>query len=209
MKFGDKYLIARYLGVVDVARYAFAYSMVNMAYGLTVLVSNTVLLPHIMGAENEADLGGRNRHIGRATKLGVYGLLVSAMVYAILPARLWALIAGHDDYQGVKGLALALVAASLLSVLGNPASFVLLAKRKTGVLALTDVSGVVLIAAANTLLLPAIGLYGAALSATISFGVTSALKHFVVWRERLFDSRVLIDFSDEKWVLSRVVRFDL
>lgn len=208
MKFGDKYLIARYLSVVDVARYTFAYSLVNMAYGLTVLVSNSVLVPHIMGAENDSDLRERNRQIVRATKLGVYGLLVFALVYAVFPARLWVLFTGHSEYVGVKGLTLVLAVASLLSVAGNPASFVLLAKRRTAVLGSIDVAGVVLLAALNILLLPAMGLYGAGLGAAISFGVTSASKHLVVWREKLFDSRILMDLSDEKWVLNRMVRFD-
>ena len=204
MKFGDKYLVAHYLGLVAVARYSFAYAMVNLAYGLTVLVSNTVLVPHIMGAENEDDVASRNRHIVRATKLAVYGLLAAAVAYAVIPSGFWALFSGHRDYLGVKGLALALTVASLMSVLGNPAHFILLAKKKTGILALIDVGGVCSIAGLNVLLLPSFGLYGATLSAAISFAATSALKHLYVWQQKIFNPRDLLNWADEKEALSRL-----
>lgn len=209
MKFGDKYLIAHYLDLVSVARYAFAYSMVNMAYGLTVLVSSTVLVPHIMGAENEDDPGSRNRQIVRANKLAVYGLAGAAFAFAVIPSRFWVLFSGHRDYLGVKSLALALTGASLLSVLGNSAHYILLVKKKTTVLALIDIGGVGSIVVLNVLLLPSMGLYGAALSAAISFGASSAVKHLYVWRLKIFDPRDLLDWSDEKWALSQVVRSGL
>jgi O-antigen/teichoic acid export membrane protein len=206
IKFGDRYLIAYFLGVAAVAPYDVAYKIVNMIYGMTVLVVNTVLVPRVMHAENRGDGSDRDRQIARGTKLSMCGFGACLLMVAASSSTIWIRVTGNAQYAGSRGLALALGASVLIGIAANPAQWALMAKNRTGVLGLIDSCAACAIGALDCLLLPILGVYGAAMSAIAGLTGACAAKHLYARSKQLATLRSFTDWAEEKRLALRLAR---
>jgi O-antigen/teichoic acid export membrane protein len=206
IKFGDRYLIAYFLGVAAVSPYDIAYKIVNMVYSLTVLVANTVLVPRIMHAENRGDGGDRDLQIARGTKLALYGFGACLLIMAASSSAVWTRVTGNAQYASARGLALALGVSTLISIASNPAGWALMAKNRTGALAVIDTCGAFVIGAMDCLTLPVLGVYGAAISAIVGRAGTCTAKHLYARSKQLATLRSFTDWAEERRIALRFAR---
>jgi O-antigen/teichoic acid export membrane protein len=206
IKFGDRYLIAYFLGVAAVAPYDIAYKIVNMIYGLTVLVVNTVLIPRVMHAENRGDGDDRDLQIVRGTKLSIYGFGACLLIVAASSSTVWTRVTENAQYSSARGLALALGVSVLIGIAANPAQLALMAKNKTGALAFIDTCGACVIGAMDCITLPDLGVYGAAMSAIAGLASTCAAKHLYARSKHLATLRTFTDWTDERRIALRLAR---
>lgn len=202
MKFGDRYLIAYFLGVAAVAPYDIAYKLVNTIYSLTALAVSTVLVPRVMHGENTGDDRSRDRNIARGTKLAMCSFGLCLAVIIVSPAWIWVKVTGHPGYHDVRGLAIVLGMSTLIGVATNPAQWVLMAKNRTGALAVIDSCGASVIGILDCLSIPMLGLYGAAMSTLIGLAATCVTKHAYARSKMLSTFQTFSDWSDEKRIVS-------
>lgn len=205
IKSTDRYVIVDVLGLPAVALYDVAYKAVNSFYGLTVLAVNTVMVPAVMAAENAGDAGSRDRQIGKATKYSAYALMCCVAGALAAPGWVWVRATGHAEYAHAGSIAALLALAMLFSIAGVPAHLLLLAKRKTAVIAYADVTGLIANVVLNVLLVPVMNLQGAALSAIASFALAALIKHIYVRRADLLAVETLFDWAEERRLLARAI----
>jgi O-antigen/teichoic acid export membrane protein len=198
VRFGDRYLVAYFLGVPAVAPYDIAYKVVNTIYSLTALVVSTVLVPRVMHAENTGDDRDRDRSIASGTKLAMCAFGACLVAIIASPSWVWVKVTGHPGYHDVRGLAIVLGTSTLVGVAANPAQWVLLAKKRTGALAVIDTCGAGLIGILECVTIPLLGLYGAAMSTFIGLASTCVAKHAYARSKMLSTLRTFTDWSDEK-----------
>src|ERR1039458_7115974 len=99
----------------------------------------------MMRAENRGDGGDRDLQIARGTKLSMYGFGACLLFVAASSSTIWTRATGNAQYSSARGLALALGVSVLIGIAANPAQWALMAKNRTGALAVIDTCGACLI----------------------------------------------------------------
>ena len=197
----DEVMIARYLEPEALAFYVIAVGLAERIWILTGSVANA-LLPHLT---NNADrdpmvVAEVARHVLLWTGLACAG--VFAVSDVLLP-----ILFSQNFAPAVAPLRWLLPGIFTLSV-GKVVAAELLARQKPRLLLMTAVVGAVANIAANVVLIPRMGITGAAIGSSWSYTLMSCLLVGFYLRETGLPARVLIPrWSDHRPYLAVLIRF--
>lgn len=167
---GDRYVIGYFMSAAEVGLYAATYLIINEAFNRSAMVLLRVFQPVYFQscALNQAKEGFRILWlwIGCVVALGIVGVAVLWVTKDWV--AMWALA---QSYHPAVALMPAIASGCALHCLGTVVSQPLLAKKRTRLLLLGRVSGVLTAAISIPLLVQDFGLVGAALANPVYFGV--------------------------------------
>lgn len=165
MDIGNRYLINYFLGKEQVALFSLAYSLLGVVFSLSALLPST-LYPYLAEAWNKK--GNYQAFFNMAVKYTLLIAVPSIFGFAVLRKEIVTLISG-DAYLAaatvIPVLSFYPLAAAFNYLLGQ----LLLLRRKTAKLAGIYVIGGIVNIALNGLLIPRMGIVGAAWATLISY----------------------------------------
>lgn len=170
---GDRIVLQRELGAVEVGRYQVAYTVGSVIILLLVSTSQA-WTPRIAAVR---EVAARTALIGRSRD-ELYRLLIPMLLGLTLGAPIALRIVAPASFQPEGLLAVVyVVALSALPVTALGATNrELLTSRRTRPLAVTAVTAAVLNVALNFLLIPYLGILGAAVATVLAFGSQAVLQ---------------------------------
>lgn len=175
----DRFLVQRWLGTVEVARYQVAFTVGNVM-SLLLLFTNRAWLPRLKAITDTAE---RWRAVVRARD-GIYRLLAWALLGITVSAPVLLRIVAPPSYQleplVVVVFIVALGALPLTSITSS--SQILVTESTSRPLAVAAVVAVVVKAVITVIGLTWLGLAGAALGTTLAVLAQAAFLRFVVSR---------------------------
>jgi len=169
--FGDRYLIALFLDQSSVATYVVAYVLPDYLQTAIILSLNMVLYPAIMnlwgkGRDQEADVMLSNFLI-------IYIVIAIPIIFGLFSVRyeIIEVLASKKYLQSAELIAV-LTLGIMMKGLYFPLAAGLYKEKKTKLIALVNVAGVFINVVLNIVLIPVLGLKGAAFATFVSyFGV--------------------------------------
>lgn len=177
----DLFLVGFFLTVTDIGLYALAVSLGQMLWLLSNAAS-VVLFPRVASSEDRA---GRSSETARVCRIALGATIVGTLVLAVISPVAIPLLFGSRFAPSVTPLLLLLpgvVAFSVVNVLG---SFVTGIGRPAHVMVVSLV-GLAVTAPLDLLLIPAVGIEGAALASSVSYTAAAlAMLWFFVHHSRV------------------------
>ena len=159
--FGDRFLIAMYLDQSSVATYAVAYALPDYIQTAVILSLNMVLYPAIMnlwgkGKDKEAEVILSNFLI-------IYVVITIPMVFGFVSLRneIIEVLASRKYVQAAE-LITVLTLGIMIRGLYFPLAAGLYKEKRTNLIALVNIGGVIVNVVLNVILIPVFGLKGAA-----------------------------------------------
>lgn len=159
--FGDRFLIATYLDQSSIATYAVAYALPDYIQTAVILSLNMVLYPVIMklwgmGKDKEAEVMLSNFLI-------IYVVIAIPMVFGLISVRYEMIeVLASKKYVEAGGLITVLTLGIMIRGLEFPLAAGLYKVKRTDLIALVNIGGVIVNVVLNVILIPIFGLKGAA-----------------------------------------------
>lgn len=168
LNFGDRYIIALFLGQEAVANYSVAYAIPDYIQNTIVFSFNLSLYPSIMTLWGQRRTSEADVLINKF--LSLYLLIAVPIAFGIVAIRheLMPLVASSKYAESSQYLAI-LTVGIMLRGLYFPLAAGLYREKKTSVLAAVNGVGMVLNIGLNFLLIPRFQLYGAAFATMLSY----------------------------------------
>lgn len=183
LQYYDRYLLGSFVSLSKVAPYHFF----NSLFDLSEKVNQITLFPYIFQAHDESHLSRRNRLITTLVKsrilLQALGIGSATLVLVFFPKVL------PQSYSNEWYLFLLIGATSLVRIFGIVPFLALLLEKKTSVVAVSNVIGLVVSVPFNLWLIPQYHAYGAATALFVSTLST------VIFQSFFFDVRHYFDLS--------------
>ncbi|MAG08671.1 hypothetical protein CMO89_04305 [Candidatus Woesearchaeota archaeon] len=167
----DKYMILFYLGAEKVGQYSYVYSLLNIVY-LFVNILNIVIGPYIYHAWNIKDRIKLNLLLNLLLKYCLLLGIPAIIGIWILDKEIVTLVSALK-YINVVSLIPYLLLFPLFLVLAIALQHVLIIQNKTKLIGIIYTAAAVLNIVLNIILIPRLGIYGAAIATTIA--------HFLVF----------------------------
>jgi O-antigen/teichoic acid export membrane protein len=166
--FGDRFLIAMYLGQASVATYAVAYALPDYIQTAVILSLNMVLYPVIMnlwgkGKDKEAEVMLSNFLI-------IYVVIAIPVVFGLISLRyeIIEVLASKKYFQAAE-LITVLTLGMMIRGLEFPLAAGLYRVKRTDLIALLNMGGVIVNVGLNVILIPILSLQGAAFATLGSY----------------------------------------
>ena len=175
LRLGDRYILAASRTLDEVAIYAFAWALANLAYSFSSQVVATALVPRAIEAHNLGDPTSRDRLLWLMLKYGAWLLVLGGLLGTLMFPLVVAVVG--PDYAPAHSLFPLLVLAQLLFVVAAPAANHLYMQDRTRSILVIDTLGMTLTLAVGFLLIPSAGAPGAAAAAIIGSGAIAVMKH--------------------------------
>lgn len=167
---GDRYVIGYFLTAADVGLYAATYLIINEAFNRSAMVLLRIFQPVYFQsyAQNQSQEGFRILWLWITCVLAMGGVGVALL----LVTKDWvALLLLAKSYHPAVALMPAIAAGCALHSLGTVVSQPLLAKKRTRLLLVGRLSGVIAAAISIPVMVKEFGLLGAAMANPIYFGI--------------------------------------
>ena len=164
----DRYLIGYFLGPKEVGIYAACYSISYFAVGIFASPILVVVAPMVTMFWNENDKEAAREVINRSIKFALFFMIPSILAFTLLAKPIILLITTPDFIKGIIIVPFILMGYLFYIVGALTENVTLLFKRTRVSLAMYGVSALLNIFL-NILLIPRIGLLGAAISTFITF----------------------------------------
>jgi len=184
MEIGDRYIINYFLGKEQVGLYSLAYSLLGVVLSLSTVLPTT-LYPYLAEAWNKR--GNYQPFFNMAIKYTLLITIPSFFGFIIMRKEIITLISG-EAYLAAAGVVPVLAFYPLFAALNYLLYQLMLLREKTGALAGIYIAGGVLNTVLNFVLIPRIGIVGAAWATSISFGLVFV---FLLWSLR---DQLRVDF---------------
>jgi O-antigen/teichoic acid export membrane protein len=166
--FGDRFLIATYLDQSSIATYAVAYALPDYIQTAVILSLNMVLYPVIMnlwgmGKDKEAEV-----MLGKF--LIIYVVVAIPMVFGLISLRYEIIeVLASKKYVQAAELITVLTLGIMIRGLEFPLTAGLYKVKRTNLIALVNMGGVIVNGLLNVVLIPVLGLKGAAFATLGSY----------------------------------------
>lgn len=196
---GDRYIIGYLMTAAEVGLYAATYMIINEAFNRSAMVLLRTFQPIYFQSysENRSKEGFRILWIwiGCVVALGIVG------VSLLLVTKDWvASMVLAKSYHSAVELMPAIAVGCALHALGTVVAQPLLANKRTRLLLLGRVCGVVTAAISIPLMIKDYGLLGAAMANPIYFGVEALVLAMLAkpWRNISFEDKAVVDQANEE-----------
>ncbi len=168
LSLGDRYVIGYILSTDAVASYSVPYTLCQYLSGMMSVALQFAFVPVIMNEWNNGNKEGVRREIERVIR--VYAAIAIPIVFGIsaLGAQFIDMLAGRK-YLDAPNILPLIIAGTLLSGVFTPVVMGIQLAKQTRVIAALTWKVALFNVAANILLVPFIGLYGAAVTTFVSY----------------------------------------
>ena len=181
----DRYVIGFFLGVTSVGIYSAAYGIGGLPYTV-VSVLTLVLMAPLSQLYDEGRMDEVKTHLSYSLKYFLAIIIPFVFGAAILAEPVLRVFSTSEiASQGRFAVPMLALAVSLLGV-HNIISFILLLTKKTKILALTWIVAAVLNIGLNIVVVPRIGILGAALTTLIAYSLVLGLVSYYSFKEFKF-----------------------
>lgn len=182
LKMADRYFLAAFRGLEDVAVYSFAVSLASLLYTFSSLVIASTLTPYAIRAHNEADRARRDRLLWQTLKYGIWTFAVGIVGLLVAGPAIVALV--RPQYAAALGVLPWAAAGYLAIIIATPANNYLFMEGRTLTILRIDVLGAVLALVLDVTLIPVWGYYGAAAATGTGFGIITVWKYAAsgIWK---------------------------
>jgi len=159
--FGDRFLLAMYLGQSSVATYAVAYALPDYIQTAVILSLNMVLYPVIMNLWGK---GKAKEAEGMLSNfLIIYVVIAIPMVFGLISLRYEIIeVLASEKYVQAAELITLLTLGIMIRGLEFPLAAGLYKVKRTDLIALVNIGGLIVNVVLNVILIPIYGLQGAA-----------------------------------------------
>lgn len=185
MEIGDRYVINYFLGKEQVALYSLAYSLLGVALNISIVLPIT-LYPYLAEAWNRR--AKYHTFFNMAVKYTLLVLIPSFFGFIVMRKEIITLVSGQA-YLPAAGIIPVLAFFIPFAALNYLLNQLLLLRERTGLLAGIYLCGGVLNTVLNFVLIPRIGIVGAAWATVISFALVFLL---LLWNMR---KDIAVDFG--------------
>ena len=182
LKLADRYFLARYVDLVQVGIYSFAYTVSNIGYSLTALVLVGLFQPLVVEAHNRGDRLRRDELLAQLTRTSIAMVILGALVMALIARHL--LFFARPEYVASAPAIPWLLVCVLPVVAAYPATIVLMLERKLWASIVGGFAATAVAAALDFALIPRLSYYGALIASFVGFSVLASVQHQVAgtWR---------------------------
>jgi O-antigen/teichoic acid export membrane protein len=188
---GDRYLIALFLGQSSVATYVVAYVLPDYLQTALILSLNMVLYPAIMnlwGKGKDEEAGGILSNF-----LIIYIGIAVPVVFGLYSIRYEVIeVLASSKYLQSAELIPLLTLGIMIKGLFFPLAAGLYKEKKTNLIALINTAGVIINGSLNVVLIPVLGLKGAALATFVTYLAIL----FISYRVSNKYERIVINFRE-------------
>jgi len=185
----DRYIVSYFLGVAAAGIYSSAYAMAGYAI-FVVSPLGLVLFPTITKSYNEGNIGETRSYLKYALKFSMMITIPSAFGLAILAKPLLAILTRPEFVAG--SIVVPFVAfAYLILVLCQICNYIMYIHNRTHLVMWLSGTSAVLNIILNVLLIPLLGIMGAAIATFISYAILSLLTLMLSRRYLKFDLSLL------------------
>lgn len=188
MRLGERSIMSASRSLEDLAAYSLVAAFASGLYSCTALAIETVLLPRAVLAANRGEAVGARSILWTSLKFGAWAFAFTALAAWLLIPEVVGFLGPH--YAAGFGF-FPVIALSYLVMIASrtPHNALVLANRTRSILAI-DALSLVLALVLDLLLIPPLGIFGAAVASTASFAFSGAAKALAVdmlrsvpWRE--------------------------
>jgi O-antigen/teichoic acid export membrane protein len=167
----DQLVLSQTVPAADLGRYAIAVSISLLPMPLVMAIGN-VAFPRLAGQRDATDATHR---LQRLSVLSSFGLATAILVpLAVVSYWVVPLVFGAS-YRGVAPLLWVLTPGAVFLACGQVTGDILRARRQLKVVAWSEGIAAIFTIALLIALLPPVGVYGAAIASTVSYGVALAV----------------------------------
>ncbi|MGV8048738.1 MAG: oligosaccharide flippase family protein [Anaerolineaceae bacterium] len=168
LSMGDRYLIGFFLNVESVATYSVAYNLCMYLSGTLITVFELVFIPSIMKLWNNGNPDSVRKQVENTLK--IYCLVALPIIFGTTAVgnQLVVILAG-EKYLSSSHLIPYILAGEMLKGLFTFLAIGVQFSKNTGILASVNWSVALVNILSNLLLIPRVGLLGAAISTIISY----------------------------------------
>jgi len=171
----DQLVLSQTVSAADLGRYAIAVSISLLPMPLVTAIGN-VALPRLAG---QREVTGATRRLQRLSVLASAGL-AAAMMVPVAAVSYWLVpLVFGAAYRGAVPLLWVLAPGSVFLACGQVTGDLLRGRRQLKVVAWAEGIAAIFTVALLLALLPLVGVYGAAIASTLSYGIALAvmLRH--------------------------------
>ena len=167
----DQLVLSQTVPAADLGRYAIAVSLSLLPMPLVMAIGN-VAFPRLAA---QREMTGATRQLQRLSVLAGAGL-AAAMLVPLAAVSYWLVpLVFGAAYRGAAPLLWVLTPGSIFLACGQVTGDLLRARRQLTVVALAEGIAAIFTVALLLALLPLVGVYGAAIASTVSYGVALAV----------------------------------
>ena len=174
LRVADRSVLSATRSLEDVAAYSLAAGLATGLYSFTALSVETVLLPSAVRSTNRGDVAAARSVVLAILGYSVWSFSGSALaLWLVLP-----LFAGFLSPEYATGLAVfPLIALGYVAIIASRAPHnALFLRNRTGVILACDVVTIAVAVLLDLLLIPWLGITGAAIASLIAFALNAAAK---------------------------------
>lgn len=186
VNFGDRYIISYLLGVTSVGFYSAAYGLGSIPYSIVSILTFVLLVP-LSRYYDEGKLPEVRTYLRYSVKYFLAIAIPFVFGAAILGEPVLEIFSTSRIAQEGRYLVPVLALAITLLGLNNLINNILFLVKKTGLMAYIWMTAAVLNLGLNILLVPRIGIMGAAVTTLIAYAVSLGLTVYFSFREFRFE----------------------
>jgi len=189
LKDADKYLIAFLLTANALGIYGASYRIAGLLQNFTAVLKST-LYPAIVNAWEDENMNQITQ---------IYSVIFTILIFLYPPAivGLWSVstplfqvLTAEPITADVPTLLLLLAAGLVIKATGDVVQYVLMASKETRIITIVAITASVINIALNVVLLPTIGLVGAAIATAVAYAIESSLYYYFASQHINFDIRL-------------------
>lgn len=196
LKLADRYVLSYYDSLAEVGLYSFAYAFFNTIYAFTATVVLNVVLPHVIQAQNQQQLGRRNRLLVVATKASLLAFVVVTVLFLLVSRQVVEIFA-RPDYDAARSVMPLLAGGFVMMIIAYPAHYLLMLANRTRTIMWIELAGLAIGMAGLFVLVPILSYHGAALATLLGFAVVAVAKHLSCRSWESLDRRAFFSITDD------------
>jgi len=197
------YILAAYENNAAVGKYSVAVSIAESIW----LISRSISLVHYARVSNSDDMYRSTELTTMFIKISTILTLLAVLFILLIPSSLYTWVFGADFYQ-IKEILYYLVGGVVFFSTSFMISSLFSGSGKQHINSIASIIGFVVTIIGAYIFIPISGVYGAALTATISYFVTTAVKLLYFKKTTLFElSHLLLTKEDIKQAKVLIVSY--